>query len=266
MIKKFLAFAVVAALFVSCGPSDEPDPTPGGNGNNTENPTPEPEPEPEPEFEGLVKIDGNFEDWAALTEEQYVVATLPTEGTMQYPVIKTFKMHADEMYIYIYIDFDARGYYNATDDAWTPANKLDIFMDEDNNPETGRLYGWSSCSNIMMQGTFDGTATPYDPGVSLYTGEDMDSAWSWEDLGLFGFMNAIIPVEIGENLKAFECSLLRPMLGFEMAETIGVGVLVETADWKHIGHLPQNSMEQIEADGGVNAPMLYIALPAMAEE
>lgn len=266
MIKKFLAFAVVAALFVACGPSDEPDPTPGGNGNNTENPTPEPEPEPEPEFEGLVKIDGNFDDWAALTEEQYVVSTLPTEGTMQYPVIKTFKMHADEMYIYIYIDFDARGFYNATDDAWTPANKLDIFFDEDNNPETGRLYGWSSCSSILMQGTFDGTTTPYDPGCKLYTGEDMVADWSWEDLGLFGFMNAIIPVEIGENLKAFECALLRPMLGFEMAETIGVGVLVETADWKHIGHLPQNSMEQIEADGGVNAPMLYITLPAMAEE
>jgi hypothetical protein len=264
MIKKFLTLAVVAALFVACGEKPEPEPTPNP-GPGTETPE-EPEEPEEPAFEGLVKIDGNFEDWAALTEDQYVVSTLPTEGTIQYPVIKTFKMHADEMYIYIYVDFDARGYYNATDDAWTPANKFDIFMDEDNNPETGRLYGWSSCSNIMMQGTFDGTNTPYDPSVSLYTGADMDSVWEWEDLGLFGFMTAVLPVEIGENLKAFECSLLRPMLGFEMAETIGVGVLVETADWKHIGHLPQNSMEQIEADGGVNAPMLYITLPAMAEE
>ncbi len=265
MIKKFLTLAVVAALFVACGEKPEPQPQPNPNPDTEQEPGNEDEKEEEPAFEGLVKIDGNFDDWAALTEDQYVMSTLPTEGTMQYPVLKTLKVYADEMYIYIYIDYDGRGEYNPTDDAWTPVGNLDLFFDEDNNPETGRLYGWSSCSSILMQGTFNDT-TIFDPGCKLYTGENMVADWSWEDLGLFGFMTAVLPVEIAENVKAFECALLRPMLGFEMADTIGVGALVESADWKHFGHLPQKSMEQIEADGGELAPMLYITLPPMAEE
>lgn len=262
MIKKFLALAVVAAMFVACGPSDEPDPTPGGNGNNTENPTPEPEPEPEPEYKGIITIDGDFADWDALAESDYVVSTLP-EGEVLYPVLKTFKMCADGLYLYIFLEFNPNGVYTDVTDEWSGVRYLDLFIDHDNDPETGRLYAWSNCASFMLQGAFHGTSSVYNPDVDLYTGVDNQPDWAWEPLGVYGLMTSSKTVTVSEETAYFECAMLRPLFPVEMTETIGVGAIVETEGWSSIGQLPQNAVTEEETK--TSPAMLYITLPPMAE-
>ncbi len=275
MIKKFMAIAAVAAMLIACGP-DEPkdDPTPG-TGPGTEQPE-EPEEPEEPEFVGAIQIDGNFEDWDALAESQYAVATLPTEGTIVDPVLKTLKLHADELYIYIYLEYDPRGEYLESTNAetgevtgsYSGVRYLDLFLDEDNDPATGRYYAWSNCSSYMLQGGFHGVTTPYDPGCDMYTGVDGQADWLWEDLGMYGVVTSVLPVEVSEDKALFECSLLRPAMTIPMAETIGVGAIVETEDWSSIGQLPQYSAEVVGGETGSedNRPaMLFIDLPAMLE-
>lgn len=272
MIKKFLTLAVVAALFVACGEEKPtPTPNPGGDPGNTE--TPE-EPE-EPEFVGKINIDGDFADWDALAADEYVVATLP-EGECLYPVLKTFKMHADEIYIYIFLEFNPKGVYTDVTDEWSGVHYLDLFIDEDNDPATGRYYAWSNCAGYMLQGAFHGVTAPYNPSIDMYIGEDGEPSWAWEDLAVYGVITSVLPVVVSEEVARFECSLLRPLIPFEMAETIGVGAIVETEGWTSIGQLPQNAVEDApateegaeegtEENTAARPAMLYITLPPMAE-
>ncbi len=268
MIKKFLTLAVVAALFVACGEEKPtPTPNPGGDPGNTE--TPE-EPE-EPEFVGKINIDGDYADWDALAESDYVVSTLP-EGYCIDPVLKVFKMHADELYIYIYLEFNPRGEYIDVTDEWSGVRYLDLFIDEDNDPATGRYYAWSNCASYMLQGSFNGVTSPWNPAISLYGGVDGLGSWEWTDMGMYGVVDAVLPLEVSEDVARFECSLFRPAFTIEMAETIGVGVIVETEGWSSIGQLPQNAVEDApateegtEEDTAALPAMLYITLPPMAE-
>lgn len=296
MIKKFLTLAVVAALFVACG-EEKPTPTPNPGGGNTEQPGGN---EDEggngdeggntdgPTFVSKIQIDGDYADWDALAESDYVVSTLP-EGECLYPVLKTFKMHADEYYLYILLEYDPRGIYSDVTDEYTPVRNLDIFIDEDNDPATGRYYAWSDCCGYMLQGAFHGVKTPYNPDVNLYVGEDMDPAWAWEDMGIMGGVSAVIPTDVSEDFARFECALLRPMFPFGDAETIGVGIILETEGWSSIGQLPQNAVESVpasveesvegddttteegddttteeEIDPAARPHLLYINLPAMS--
>lgn len=257
MIKKFMAIAAVAAMLIACGPDEDPV---GPNPNDkpgTENPEPEPEPEPEPDC--AIVLDGEFDDWDAV---ECVTATLPEAGegaTIAQPALKEFRLYADEMYICVYLEFDPRGEWDEVLGQYSGVRYLDLFFDNDNDPATGRLYNWSTCAGIMMQGAFYGTTEAYNPEISLYTGVDGQPDWAWEDLGIYGAINAIQPVVVSEGVAKVEIQMMRELLSFDMADTIGVGANIETEDWKSIGHLPQNTMEVAATDG--TPAMLYIALP-----
>ena len=301
MIKKFLAIAAVAAMLIACGEPEENKPQGGtNNGGNTEQPGGNENQEPEePEFDTLIDINGDFADWDALTAEQYVEATLP-DGLCLYPVLKTFKMCADGIYLYVFLEFDPRGVYTDVTDEYSGVRYLDLFIDEDNDPATGRYYAWSNCASYMLQGGFHGVTTPYNPSVDLYTGEDGSAEWLWEDLGVYGLITSSQTVTVSEDTAYFECSLLRALFPVEMEGTIGVGAIVETEGWSTIGQLPQYAVEDApaaveendttteddttteggeteggeteggETEGGeedtaTRPTMLYITLPPMAE-
>ena len=243
MIKKFFAIAAVAAMLIACGEPEDNKPAGGENngGTNTENPGgngDEGGNTEEPVFLSKVQIDGDYADWEALEESDYVVATLP-EGEVLYPALKTFKMHADDLFLYIFLEFNPQGIFNDVTGEWSGVRNLDIFIDEDNDPDTGRYYAWAECASYMLQGAFYGKTTAFNPAVSLYTGVDGQGDWSWENVGVVGGVTAVLPTVVSEETAYFECALLRPMFPFGDAETIGVGVIVETEGWSSIGQLPQ---------------------------
>lgn len=300
MIKKFLTLAVVAALFVACGEPEEQKPQGGNNngGGNTEQPG---DGEEEIVFDALIDIDGEFSDWDALAADEYVVATLP-EGECLYPVLKTFKMCADELNLYVFLEFNPKGVYIDVTDEWSGVRYLDLFIDEDNDPATGRYYAWSNCAGYMLQGAFHGVESTYNPGIDLYTGVDGEPLWEWTDLGIYGLVNASKTVTVAEDCAYFECAISRLKFPNYLEGTIGVGAIVETESWGSIGQLPQYALaeepaavaaveegetegddttteggeteggetEGGETEGGEEEPaeypaMLFITLPALAE-
>lgn len=257
MIKKFLAFAVVAALFVACGPDNEPDPKPNEK-PGTETPG-ENEEEKEPEFVSAITIDGEYSDWDAV---EAIVATLPEVGTPKYSQLKTLKAYADEYFICLYMEFD-------------PSNlvrTIDLFINDDNDPVTGHKNlsgGWEECVGLMLQGSFYNFNADYttqldgkswDPSIYMFGGEDGGEAWEWVNMGVGGAASSSIAAMIDETTAAVEIQIIREMLPIPLADTIGLGVIIETANWSSVGALPAIA-EEDKIENGATNHLLSLTLP-----
>lgn len=253
MIKKFIALAAVAAMLFACGEKPEPTPNPNPNpGTGTE--------EPEPEFESAIAIDGDFADWDAV---EAVVATLPETGTPKYSQLKTLKAYADEYFICLYIEYD-------------PSNlvrTLDLFINDDNDPVTGHKNlsgGWEECVGLMLQGSFYNFNADYteqmsgkswDPSIYMFGGEDGGEAWEWVNLGVGGAANSSIATMINDTTAAVEIQIIREMIPMPLADTIGLGLIVETAGWSSVGALPAIA-EEDKIENGATNHLLTLTLPA----
>ena len=208
-------------------------------------------------YYNMISIDGDFADWNALNTDEYVVATLPEED-VKYTVLKTLKLTADDKNVYVYIEFDPRGEWVSYNNSYSGIGALDVYIDEDNDLATGRNYEWSNCYGIMLEDGFYGVSTPYNPDAYLYTGGNGLNSWSWESLGIYP-VAANFPVEESENLAMFEFCIDRYAFPFELADTIGVGIGLNSPSWSTIGKLPQNSIADNESYE--KPSMLYINLP-----
>lgn len=251
MIKKFIAIAAIAAMLFACGEPEEEKPN--NEGPNTE--TPEPE---EPEFVSAITIDGDYSDWAAV---EVVETALPTDGTPRYEQLKKVKAYADEYFICLYLEFD-------------PSNNIrniDLFIDEDNDPMTGHLNGngkWAEGVGIMMQGSFYEFNADYTvqmggkswaPTVYMFGGENLANTWEWVDLGVGGVASSSAADMIDDTTAAVEIQIIREMIPMPLADTIGLGVILETAEWSSVGSLPQISAEaEFE---GETTHLLQLVLP-----
>ena len=243
-MKKFFALAAVAAMFIACGPKEENKPNGGeNNGGNTE----------EPAFKGAITIDGEYADWAAI---EPAVATLPTEGTIKEPSIKTVKAYADEFYVYVYAEYDATDIY-----------VIDLFLDVDNDATTGcvdankwgangldvlmqgAIYNWSEDKTTQLEGV------AFDPGAFSFGGEPGSNEWNWVSLVEGGIVTSSVPNAVG-NLAAIEFAIMRDMVPVDWGTSVGVGIMMETRGWSAVGKLPALAMESEEA-----APMLVVTLP-----
>lgn len=253
MIKKFIAIAAIAAMLFACGEKEE-ETKPNGGGNNTETP----EPEPEPDFVSAITIDGDYSDWAAVAT---VDAALPTEGTPRYTQLKSMKAYADEFFIFLYLEFD-------------PSNNIrniDLFIDDDNDPATGHVNGsggWVEGIGLMLQGSFYEFNADYteqlggkswNPTVYMFGGEDGANTWEWVDLGVGGVASSSEAAMIDDTTAAVEIQIIREMIPMPLAETIGLGIVLETAEWSSVGALPQIAAEA--ALEGETNHLLQLVLP-----
>lgn len=253
MIKKFIALAAVAAMLFACGEKDDTQKPDNGNGNQTEEPEPE-----EPEFESAITIDGDYTDWAAV---EAVTATLPTEGTPKYTQLKTLKAYADEYFIFLYLEYDP-----------TDIRTIDLFINDDNDPMTGHINAWDEGLGLMMQGSFyefDAEYTTqlggksWDPSIYMFGGEDLSTAWEWVNLGVGGGASSSIANMIDDTTAAVEIQIVREMIPMPLADTIGLGVILETAGWVSVGALPAVA-EELKFEGAAN-PLLSLDIPAAIE-
>ena len=98
MIKKIFAIVAIAAAFAACNTEGT---TPNGGDDVCKDCQKNPcECE---EITTAISIDGDFADWDNL--EGVVVATCPKDD-VAYEQFKTFKVYADEEFIYIFCEFD----------------------------------------------------------------------------------------------------------------------------------------------------------------
>ena len=256
-------FAAVMMGVTSCNPDDtkpeqKPDVETPDNGGEE---TPDNGGEETPDNGGeetpaaAITIDGDFSDWDAL--EGAVVATLP-EGDVKYEQLKTFKMYADEEFIYIFCEYD-------------PENTLVFvpYFDLDSNPATGNDSKWSGAGyEAKAEGSIydeseegvQGAPQPWDP-TFYYYGEPetvLESGMA---------TTSCTPVEYKNGNWAFEASILREILIDSYAsafpdtatDKFTVGMIQYNLDWDYIGQLPTKTLAEIEA--GEKEPMLTVVLP-----
>lgn len=249
-MKKFFALAAMAAMFIACG---------------GEKPNPQPQPQPGPgegdeQVESAIKVDGQFDDWAALDASKVVsVALNEEEGTYKYSDLKLVKVYADELSINLYVEFDP-----------IQAMNFGLFIDADFDETTGRntpwcgvelyfegsIYEWLEDETGAFVEQLGGVA--WTPGLFQFAGADNTDEWNWTELVAGGIATASTPAAVGE-LAAVEISVMREMIAYDLAETVGLGFTVANNGWNNCGVLPQVSTEAEET--GEVAHMLEVALP-----
>ena len=100
----------------------------------------------------------------------------------------------------------------------------------------------------------NGSFVSYDPGMFEYTGSREAWEWGW---------NALLPEASGISTGAgkdnkYELAILKEMLmGAEIADTFGIGVMVATPDWATVGVIPNVDVTDDNANG--KAPLLKVA-------
>lgn len=243
--KFFAALAIAAVTFASCNKNDDKK----NNGNEDE------------EFEALIKIDGDFSDWNGvdlLADLKNVNEGWKMTNGQRVDLLKTLKIAADGVYIYLYMEVDRSqndgGGTNWEGKELTPAfaGPLDIYIDADNNNETGAIYwtwapfGWE----YVFESATAFAETPGDlsDGVLFqFTGENQTDVWATnpparEEVTKPGFATGAGVMGSDKVIK-YECSLVRALLPEIKGNKITVGVLVQSDNWQLIGALPTSKQE-----------------------
>ena len=229
--------ALAATLFISCNKNNDPD-DPNNNG--------------EKEYVAPIKIDGSFDDWAAIDSK---VQVFKCAADSPKPDMKLMKVYADKYYVFVYIEFD----YSAYNGEVTMAH-VDFCIDGDADTSTGGYSGaWDQGEtpsvDVLIEGSVieDGAVCEaYDPFVGTWSGEVNGDGWSWTEIdGLTGF------VEGKGTKKAWEFCITRELFpAGKMAKEFKMGVLCTVNGWDATGALPNAPVTDTNLNG--QAPLATI--------
>lgn len=214
----------------------------------------------EAEYVPAITIDGNFDDWAAVTP-----ATATCNPDAKYTALTTLKAYMDDYYVFVYVEFDED---EIVDREWTPFH---VYMNADNSDATGGFGDqWTDANAEIMFETAifgSGAFTTWDAALFKWWGEVGGSGWNWTDPSVEHSGDDNWGAILGEgsgitmgagNGNKFEISILKEMvLGAEFAETISLGVDIQQA-WSSVGILPNAAMTDDNTNG--LAPKLVVNL------
>lgn len=190
----------------------------------------------------VIKVDGDFSDWAEVPAADLYSAVLD-EAASDLKRLKEVKVTSDDMYIYFYFKLDSEH-----------ANAMDIYINNDLSPETG-YNGWmwkELAANYLMQGFY---ADNYDMRLAPYD-ESKDGGWGWLDNLVdtgSGLMENSEFKTVSGTIIEFESKVVRdfiPELGSEIRISFGHSG-VEGDAWSTSGGLPT-----VPAEGDKNEGLL----------
>jgi hypothetical protein len=179
--------------------------------------------------------DDSFDDWDAVTEEQFVVPLGDNSG-----VVTVAKYDYDAQFIYAYVEFEGD---------ITNEYQYDMFFDFDNDSTTGfTSYLWPASGAEFLPEVWAFTTAPeihfYD-----YIGADGEEDWNWEEKQLAA--NAMI---IGTMQQ--DGDVIKVELGFDRTKITGLeqdmvslGCFISDVDWAEIGFIPDATEEGGEHKG-----------------
>ena len=248
-MKKFFAIVAMAAVLLACG--DKPD-NGGNNGGNNH---------PVPDVECEIAIDGSFADWDAI-DSKIQKATLPTEGTVTFSQLKTLKLYADEVFIYIFCEFDP-----------TETLVMVPYFDTDSDGLTGNDSKWSGAGyEAKAEGDIWSWSTEIINDVEVCVEQLEPKAWApsfyvYTDDGTEcvyesgnGAVISSVPCATKDGLYAFEAAIVREFLyAYELGDTFTMGMYQYNKNWDCVGQLPCITDEEMSA--GDLEYMLTVALP-----
>lgn len=220
MKKIFALLAIASMVLVACNKDDDNKKKNEGGDDN------------EVEYVAPIDIDGSFSDWAKLDASKVATATLP-EGAAK-EALKVLKVYADELYIYLYFEWDTELIEYAPDVEHVPFH---IYLNSDGDATTGGFSDqWSdACIDFLAEGFLtDGTnIAPYEAGCFSWGGDPNGSGWAWNELesgnGLFTGAGVVGKYEISI------CRELFPM--GKIADNFSIGVDIQQS-WDSVGILP----------------------------
>ncbi len=280
MKKVFMTIASIALMvsmvgFVSCKKNnDDKKPTPTTNSDDPKTPSEDPSAEPE----AIIVIDGKFDDWAKAEGVVSVSMNDANKGIVidgnnqRIDGLKTAKVVADADFLYIYLEADMTVKYGGGT-SWdgSPlgeafAGPIDIYINADNNSETGGIYwtfspaGWEY---LYESGSF----FSQEPGevaehsFDQFTGEDGTDIWAVdppakESVLKDGMVSAFTAKE-GDIIKA-EMSIIRAFMPKITGNKIAIGFVQQSSNWTLHGVLPQVACEAGAFTAGT---MLEVTLP-----
>lgn len=245
-MKKVLSFLSIAAMvcMVACNGKDNPK-KPGGNdgGDDTE-------------YVAPIKADGDPADWAKLDASKVQSCSLVAADTWAYPEIKSAKVYADELYVYIWMEFnkDVLGISEAE-------SHFGLYINGDNNTATGGYAGqWEQgetpCIDVLVMGTYhDGTdyVAALNCEVYNWTGDANADGWSWGDVEVSGFAEGAC------TSKGLEFALARDLYpAGTFADEFTMGFQLQTSGWDATGALP--NAEPSDANPSGKAPLLKVVV------
>ena len=242
-MKKIMTLLAMTAaiLAVSCNKDPKKDKTPD---------------EEEPEYEAPIVVDGDTADWAKLDASKVQSCTLKAADTWAYPEIKSAKVYADELYVYVYVEFN-KAVLEPTGDS-----HFALYINGDNNTATGGYSGqWDQgetpCIDVLVMGTYftadDGYIQNLDCEVYNWTGENNADGWSWGDVEITGFAEGAC------NSKGMEFALARDFYpAGTWADEFTIGFQLQTNGWDATGALPNGEPSDDNPSG--KAPLLKVVV------
>lgn len=226
MKKIFAIFAIASMVMVGCS-KDDTNQKKGGNKNKEE--------KQEPEYVAPVTIDGNFADWAALDASKVATATLPDGAAKE--ALKVLKVYADELYVYMYFEWDTDMIEYEPDVEHVPFH---IYINSDGDATTGGFSDqWSdACMDVCFEGFLtDGTnIVSYEGGAYPWEGEPNGSGWGWGEgidaaAGLFAGAGVL-------TAGKYELSITRELFPIgKLADNFSLGCDIQQS-WDSVGYLP----------------------------
>lgn len=247
-IAKYLLIAAVAAFtLAACDKNDNPS----SGKPSTE--TPDEEPTQDPEDDAVIVIDGDFADWDAAPN--IAIAECPDDAAKGSLLVMKFT--SDEKFIYAYFE-------QLLEDGQA-MSPFDLFLDIDNNPETGAsCYLWDPCGwdyLIESEKGFLASATAVqdmdDMALYKFIGPDGEDGWAdpdpddedWapyqERTEESGFASSAGVVKSG--VAKVEVAIDRSIFG-KLGKKIAVGILLyDGPDWNDNGVLPQGEAGALDS-------------------
>ena len=169
-----------------------------------------------------VKIDGDFTDWTYV--EYTHINESPTGGTLL--AVKTF---ASSGYLNFYLEGNAD--FNLA--------VMDIYLDTDNNPETGLkswMYPVASGADFLCEGNLNPTSPAESTGdVFAHVGPGND--WNWNAVSSFGSMIQFSKILNNNGKRAIEFSIKREGLG-TMKKNVNFAIVESNSGWTEVGAIP----------------------------
>jgi PKD repeat protein len=174
-----------------------------------------------------IKIEGDFTDWTYV--EYNLVNEAASGGTLS--AVKTFATPG-------YLNF----YLEGTADFSLAV--VDIYLDTDNNPETGLkswMYPVSSGADFLLEGNYD-PATPDQSAGSVFSHVGPGNDWAWNEVYTFADVIKFSKMSSNNGNKAIEFSIKRDKLG-TMKKKVNFAIIESNSGWTEIGSMPADQTD-----------------------
>jgi hypothetical protein len=240
---KWALMGVAALMFIACDKKNDPK---GGGGDDDED-------------EYVQKIfvnDNTLDDWKDVPQDKIVSVACPEDAALL--GLKSAKIYADEMYIFIQIVPDAE---TIADRSWVPFH---VYLNTDNSDATGGYSDEFTDPNadILLEGAIyaDGEPCSYGPGVFKWWGPAGETGWDyWTDpevehsaddnWGAIVAEGELVGT-MSQNVNGvFEIQIMRELVPATWSEAeFGIGFDIQQ-NWSSVGVLPLVSPTDANPNG-----------------